>query len=355
MLGIFEGIGHLGSSAINKAAQDEANRENKRQFNKQFEYQKERDELLDSRYEDETAYNRAFAEDERSYNRALQEKIFEREDTAIARQAQQLSDLGINPLSQNMNGLGAGEAVSSTSAPQAGNSQSSPMPSAPHLDAYTGFNLGIGSLDSVLEYMNQAENLHSAGVQRDLVRQEANMQKLQNLVYAKEHGISVDENGNPSGYVPAYTVQEQEEFDRSIKEIEKRDKEASAQRNERENAYQKATAGHDSEHPVAKLARDTTWQAIQAATNIKKAYDDHTGDVSDDDGKDSDKTSLLDRLKETRDSMLKYTMSTYSKFFGKKGKFGSGKSAVKGRGKWINEYIRDQYNKANDLAIDNYY
>lgn len=333
------GITGFAGSLINKSSQDKATSLNKEQFKKQMAYQKERDELLDSRYEDETAYNRAFAEDERSYNRALQEKIFEREDTAIARQAQQLSDLGINPLSQNMNGLGAGEALSSTSAPQAGNSQSSLMPSAPHNDAYTNFDFG---LSGALDYVNTVERLDSAGVQRDLTRQEANMQKLQNLVYAKEHGITVDKDGNPLGYVPAYTVQEQEEFDRSVKEIEKRDKEASAQRNERENDYQKYTAGHDSEHPVAKIARDTTWQAAQGVTSLQKSIDDGY-------------KSFSDRVKSARDSMMDYAMNTYNKYFGKKGKFGSGKSAVRGRGKWINEYIRDQYSKANDFAIDDYY
>ena len=83
-----------------------------------LQYQRERNAIEDARYEEETAYNRAFAEDERAYNRAfaeeeqaynrafaederayqrdwsqnerdyqrsLQQKIFEREDTAIAR------------------------------------------------------------------------------------------------------------------------------------------------------------------------------------------------------------------------------------------------------------------------------
>ena len=50
---------------------------------------KERNKIEDARYEDETAYNRAWAEDERNYNRALQERLFEREDTAITRQAEE--------------------------------------------------------------------------------------------------------------------------------------------------------------------------------------------------------------------------------------------------------------------------
>lgn len=145
---------------------DQVNAINSHYANLNYQHQLDREKIEDKRYAEETAYNRAwaknersyqrawaqnersyqraFAEDERSYqrawaqqqqdyNRALQQQIFEREDTAISRQADELSKLGINPLSSNMNGLGAGSVVSSSpsgtsSSPSGISSPSSPNP-----------------------------------------------------------------------------------------------------------------------------------------------------------------------------------------------------------------------------------
>ena len=134
------GLFGLGQVGLQNAANEQLAKEN-------LEYQRERNEIEDARYAEETAYNRniaeeerqynrtfaeddrawnrgfaerqlsynrQFAEEERQYNRALQQEIFKREDTAIARQAESLSKLGINPLSQNMNGLNAGQVISSS-------------------------------------------------------------------------------------------------------------------------------------------------------------------------------------------------------------------------------------------------
>ena len=126
---------------------DQVNAINQMNANLSYQHHLDREKIEDERYKEETAYNRAWAEDERSYqrafaedersyqrafaenerayqrawaqqqqdyNRALQKQIFEREDTAISRQANELSKLGINPLSANMNGLGAGSVISSS-------------------------------------------------------------------------------------------------------------------------------------------------------------------------------------------------------------------------------------------------
>ena len=166
-----------------------------------LEYQRERNEIEDARYEEETAYNRAFAEDERAYNRAwaederayqrnwaqnerdyqrnLQQTIFEREDTAIARQAEALRAQGINPASQNMNGLGAGSVVSS-SAP--GSSSSPSSISAPALSGRGGHALqkamitstGInGLLTPILQTLNTVDTLKGNGIQRDILNAQA--------------------------------------------------------------------------------------------------------------------------------------------------------------------------------------
>lgn len=193
-------------------------------------YQRGRDTLADERYQDELNYNRSFAEDERAYQRAfsaeeqsynrawaenerdyqrnwslnqrdyersLQERIFEREDTAIARQAEALRALGINPLSQSMNGLGAGSVVSSSSAPNSGYSGTSPASSsAPASPSYSGgsstpapalsgrqgkalqkamiTSQGInGLLAPILQTLNNIDNLRGAGTQRDILNANA--------------------------------------------------------------------------------------------------------------------------------------------------------------------------------------
>lgn len=149
-----------------------------RNADKNIEYQKDRNEIEDERYEEETEYNRqfaeeqrdyqrefeeeqrdynrafqenerdysrafaqeqqnynrAFAEEQRDYERALQQQVFEREDTAIERQASQLSKLGINPITQKMSGLGSGSLVSSAGAP-AGSSPVALSPSSQGLSS----------------------------------------------------------------------------------------------------------------------------------------------------------------------------------------------------------------------------
>lgn len=202
--------------------------------NENLTYQKERNAIEDARYAEETSYNRAFAENERDYqretaenersyqrafaederayqrqwaeeqrdyNRALQQQIFEREDTAISRQANELTKLGINPLSANMNGLGAGSVVSST---PSGNSPSvsgvsSPSSSIPNSSSRGGQALhnNMQVVDSLLPLVQLAGDIQdsidgvmSGKVQRDSLRLQNDRQYLENLVFARKNGIS---------------------------------------------------------------------------------------------------------------------------------------------------------------------
>lgn len=203
-------IPNFWKGASGQLSQEKINDEN-------LEYQRERNSIEDARYEDETKYNRAFAEEERAYNRAfaedelayqrnwaqdertyqrnwalderdyqrsLQQTIFDREDTAIARQAEALREQGINPLSQNMNGLGAGAVVSSTSAPTttSGVSSSPSSTSAPTLSGRGGRALqkamitsqGInGLLAPILQTLNTIDTLQGNGIQRDVLNAQA--------------------------------------------------------------------------------------------------------------------------------------------------------------------------------------
>lgn len=149
-----------------------------------LDFQRERNAIEDARYAEETAYNRAFAENERDYQRQwalnerdyqrnLQQTIFDREDTAIARQADALRAQGINPASQNMNGLGAGSVVSSPTPSQA---------SAPALSGRGGQALnkamitseGLnGLLAPILQTLNTIDNLKGNGIQRDVLNAQA--------------------------------------------------------------------------------------------------------------------------------------------------------------------------------------
>lgn len=148
-------------------------------------YQRERNATEDARYKEETAYNRAFAEDERDYNRALQQQIFEREDTAIERQADQLSSIGINPLSQTMNGLGSGSVVSAPTAPSAS------------IRGGQALQNNMQTLDSLLPLVQFAGDLQSSidgvmtgSMQRDSLRLENDKKFIENKILAHKNGIS---------------------------------------------------------------------------------------------------------------------------------------------------------------------
>ena len=191
---LFSGFTDIFTSLTGQKTQRDINNEN-------LDFQRDRNSIEDARYAEETAYNRAWAEDERAYNRAfaaderayqrewarderdyqrnLQQEIFEREDTAIARQAEALRAQGINPASQNMNGLGAGSVVSS-SAP---GSSSSPSPiNAPVLSGRGGKALqkamitstGInGLLSPILQTLNTIDSLKGSSIQRDVLNANA--------------------------------------------------------------------------------------------------------------------------------------------------------------------------------------
>lgn len=203
-------IPNIWKGITGQKTQEKINEEN-------LQFQRERNAIEDARYAEETAYNRAFAEDERAYNRAfaederaynrdwalnernyqrqwalderdyqrnLQQTIFDREDTAIARQADALRAQGINPASQNLNGLGAGSVVSSSTPGSStpGTSSSPGSTSAPSLSGRGGQALnkamitsqGInGLLAPILQTLNTVDNLKGNGIQRDVLNAQA--------------------------------------------------------------------------------------------------------------------------------------------------------------------------------------
>ena len=153
-----------------------------------LEYQRERNTIEDARYADETAWNRAWATEERDYNRALQQQLFDREDTAFIRQAEQLSAMGINPAAQQLNGAGAGQPITSAT-PAA---QSARSGSALHNDFQmqdTGVLTALAPLVSLASTINQVATGEG---QRDLLQTQIDKQKLDNFIKASQFGLTPD-------------------------------------------------------------------------------------------------------------------------------------------------------------------
>ena len=260
-------------------------------------YQRERNEIEDARYEDETAYNRAFEEDERDYQRAfaenqrdyeraLQQQIFDREDTAIERQANSLSKLGINPLSQNMSGLGAGQAVSAGGAPSASvaPSASARGGSALHND-FRMQDMGVlQSITPILSLANGVSNLNTQGFQRDKLREEADYQRLKNEEQAL---INADlaKKLNTEQDLREEDLRHKKENNPNIE----RDSEATANRNQREDKFQETYGVQDGTDRYVLLATDAANQTQRASDYVS----DKVGDLS-----KSATKSLVDRAKD---------------------------------------------------------
>ena len=256
---------------------------NKAIADENLEYQKERNEIEDARYEDETAYNRAFAEDERAYNRAfaenqrdyeraLQQQIFEREDTAIERQANQLSKLGVNPLAQQLNGLGAGSVVSAGS-PSASVSPSASgrVGSALHND-FTMQDKGLmDSIAPIMSFANSISNLNSQGIQRDKLREEVDYQRLKN----QEQQI-INDNLSKKLESEQEAREESNRFNKSNNPNVELNTKATAERNQRENVFQEKYGALDNSPREVRWATEMAHQADRAVQYTQ----DKVGDLS---------------------------------------------------------------------------
>lgn len=266
-MGLFDAVASMVGAGINYAGTTQTNVTNSKIAEDNLNYQRERNFIEDQRYEDETAYNRAFAEDQRDYERALQQQIFDREDTAIERQASQLAALGINPAAQQLNGLGAGQAVSPGAAPSA----SARGGEALHNDFQAmkpDFNFNFGDL---LSEVNAIDELNTRGINRDLLRtQEAHQrlinqqQAIDNLIKMDKYNISVDENGD---------LVLNQKFDKKEQDFSSQDyanKEATKQRNQRENVFQNEYGTHDNSSTRMNDIADVSNQAVRAATATQK-------------------------------------------------------------------------------------
>lgn len=152
-------------------------------------YQRERNAIEDARYEEERDYNRAWAEEEREYSRALQQQIFDREDTAASRQAADLASIGINPLSQNMNGFGSGTPVTSSTAP----TDSTRGGTALHNDFQmqdTGMLPVLSTLSSLYQGL---ESVKEGKARRDSLLLENDKKRIENMKRLFDLGFDVED------------------------------------------------------------------------------------------------------------------------------------------------------------------
>ena len=336
IFGIFEMIGSIESSNINKEAQDETNRQNYAQWFQEMQYKKNRDKIADERYAEELAYNRDFAEENRDYNRAfaqeeqayqrqLQQQIFEREDTALERQASQLSELGINPASQQLNGLGAGSVVSQSQAPQNVSAPVQPNHSVsdipPQFRAQAFTNFALQGLEPSLEFLNQLNGVKTNNIQRDLIRQEVNKQKLENIAsalrnaqYAREYGLQLNDDGTVTYLDTDYNNSvafKKEEY----KQTKSKTRSADAQaRIDEEEAYFREHYGSHNKFS------DPMSTAEKTATRMKNTLENEIDNGSDD---DSLSTTFEDRVNQVGDDMLStafapFTQSKFVRWLNKK-------------------------------------
>ena len=188
-------------------------------------YQREMDSYKQAFAEDERDYQRQFAENEREYNRALQQKLFDREDTALERQASSLSKMGINPLSQQLNGLGAGSVVStpattSAAAPSIGSSSagssSAGRSSAPSASGRGGSALHndfkmqdmgvLQALAPLASLANSVNTVATGAAQRDLLAAQRDKQLLDNAITAHDYGLSFFGKGKNRSAGNSYTT-----------------------------------------------------------------------------------------------------------------------------------------------------
>ena len=254
--------------------------------NENLNYQRERNKIEDARYEEETAYNRAFSEDERAYQRAfeqdernyqrqfaenerdyqrqLQQEIFNREDTALERQASSLSAMGINPLSQQLNGLGAGQALTPSSA---GSSSSSPI-SAPSASGRGGSALHndfqmqdtgiLGALTPLMSLFQGVSDLSTGNLTRDSLRAQNDYQRLINQSQEIENAQKELELQSKLENIQADTESKKANTKTTdaIREFEIKDKKATAERNQRENLHQEQYGSHDLMNNSARLITD---------------------------------------------------------------------------------------------------
>lgn len=127
--------------------------------------------------------NLGFQRENLDYQKALQKQIFEREDTAYQRTAQDMLAAGLNPLSmQGTNG--AGEVISTSALNNNYQAQQAPSQITAEMKAAQMEKANGGYLSAAVsqfnDFLSTANQIQTGQLERDKLQQEVERQKLEN-------------------------------------------------------------------------------------------------------------------------------------------------------------------------------
>lgn len=174
--------------------------------------------------------NLGFQKDLQEYNQALQQQIFEREDTAYQRTAQDMRSAGLNPLSmQGTNG--AGEAIAM--APMENQyqaQQSSPMQAYQRPNQVQEFvSLASSVLGSVFSLKDMGLKRDQLTLESDKFRYQKTADEIKNFLESYDKGYYFDSEGK-------MIIPDDEYFDERMKSILSEFKDTTRENQHKENA-----------------------------------------------------------------------------------------------------------------------
>lgn len=261
--------------------------------------------------------NLGFQRESLEYNKALNQQIFDRADTAYQRAAKDAQAIGLNPMTL----AGSGGADSGGTV--------SPLESM-----HNDFQMqDVGLLSAIQPAISMIQGLGEfaqGNVNRDLLAQQADSQRLDNLIKANENGLYEDSNGQWQ-----FDPSRQPHASRTFQDIDLKDKTASAERNERENQFQIDTGTHDSSTNYIRNATD-----IIGNDNLKDFLFGRGLDIVQ--GLSSPTSSILKAVAVGR-ALLSASKKKEVKFNSKK----ASKDFKNNQAKYYNRMIRDLYEKGN--------
>lgn len=202
--------------------------------------------------------NLGFQRENLDYQKALQEEIFKREDTAYERAINDASRMGINPLVAAGNGgANAGAVVSTTAMNNSATPQAAQMV-APQNQMVNPAN-ALELISPILGIVASAREQEGFSLQLDKQRLDNQRQALENLTFAHKNGIDMSN----MSFIPDFTPATQREFDDVTIEGQKesnRNIKSSANRNEREDNFQRVYGSHDNAGLLLQTATDMAHQ-----------------------------------------------------------------------------------------------
>lgn len=257
--------------------------------------------------EKQNEQNLAFQRDNLEYQKALQQKIFEREDTAYQRAVADAQKVGLNPMSiASSGGAEAGAIVPTT-----------PLHSDIDYSQFSGFN-ALSALSTVLGFASQASQainqFKTGNIQRDLLNSQNVRAKMDNAIFAYENGLGIDDDG--TFYVTKHSplrrreIQVSEQNNRnaltSNVQFQTEGKKIDNKRNQRVLDYQERTNTNDSTPEKVNLP-------LSALDVLTSPFDKNSGKSSQDElteyftEKESNKTldTFWNNVRKIRDDLEK--------------------------------------------------